>query len=481
MSKKSKNVLLLMSDQHLVTASGAYGSDLVQTPALDRLAARGVRFDSAYCNSPICVPSRAALATGRYVHDTGNWDNAAPYLGTEASSWGHRVTGAGHRAVTFGKLHYRSTDDPTGFPDQRLPLHVRNGVGDLTHVLRKDQPQLTVLREAVLRAREGESTYTRFDRDVAAAAADWLTTEAPAGSAPWVCKVSFVTPHYPLVAPAEHLRRYPLDRLPMPVRHDPGEWDRHPALERARWFRGFADPLGEEATRAAMQAYFGLVSFMDEQLGIVLDALEASGQADDTVVLYVSDHGELCGTDGLWFKGTMQEPSVRIPMVLAGPGVRAGGACSTAVSLVDVVPTIVDALGIEPVPEDADLPGRSLLAVAAEPDDGERVAFSEYHSANSITGTFMVRFGRWKYVYHCDLPPQLFDVVADPTEARDLAGDPAHAETLARAHATLLDVCDPHEVDERVRQDQRRRIDDAGGVEAVTASPVMAYSPVPSA
>lgn len=478
----NRNVLVLMSDQHVPFASGMYGSDVVRTPRLDALAERGVRFDNAYCNSPICVPSRAAMATGRYVHETSNWDNAAPYIGTEAPSWGHRAADAGIPVVTFGKLHYRNTEDPTGFDDQRLPLHVRNGVGDLTHILRGDQPPLTVLREAVLGARAGESDYIRFDSDVAAAAAGWLTGEARELDSPWACMVSLVTPHYPLIVPQEYLELYPREKLPLPVRHDAKDWDRHPALERARALRGFAEPpLRTEQTLTALQAYYGLVSFMDAQIGVVLDALEASGQLENTVVIYVSDHGELAGTDGFWFKGTMQEPSVRIPMIVAGPGVAGGSVCATPTSLVDVFPTVVSALGIGGHPDDADLPGQSLVDIANGPDNSDRIVFSEYHSSSSITGSFMIRFGRWKYVYHCDLPPQLFDMASDPLEYRDLAADPAHAEHVAVAHEKLLTICDPDRVDERIREDQRRRIAAAGGPRAVLSStPTMAYSPVPS-
>ena len=477
----NRNVLVLMADQHAPSATGSYGNDVVQTPNLDRLAARGVRFENGYCNSPICVPARAAMATGRYVHRTGNWDNAAPYLGTEADSWGHRVTGVGARAITFGKLHYRSPDEPTGFPDQRLPLHVRGGRGDLTHILRADQPPLTVLRPSVAGARSGESEYTRYDRQITDEAVDWLTSEAVTMPAPWVCTVSLVTPHYPLVAPQKYLDLYDPESLPLPTRWNSSDWDRHPALARARHLRGFTEPLSEADTRAATRAYYGLVSFMDEQMGRVLDALESSGLAEDTLVLYVSDHGELAGTDGLWFKGTLQEPSVRIPMIAAGPGLPIGASCETPTSLVDVFPTVLHALGIAPYQADADLPGQSLLTTATQAYDPDREVFVEYHSASSITGSFMIRFDRWKYVYHCDLPPQLFDLTNDPSEANDLAPDPAYSHVLQAAHNRLVAICDPIHVDATVRADQRRRVEDAGGPEAVlAAAPQMAYSPAPA-
>ncbi|MGH3652354.1 sulfatase-like hydrolase/transferase [Glutamicibacter sp.] len=475
----SPNLLILMSDQHVPYACGAYGSDIARTPNLDALATRGTVFDGAYCNSPICVPSRASMATGRFVHRTGNADNASPYLGSEAPSWGHRAASAGIPTTTIGKLHYRSAQDDTGFPDQRRPLHVRDGKGDLFHALREAQPPAVQLRGALVDTVVGDSDYIRFDRAVAAEAVEWLEEKA-SGEGPWLGKVSFVTPHYPFTVPQEFLDLYPLELLPMPRRNDPLEWDNHPAVEIYRRGCGLNEPLSRKETLRAVQSYYGLVSFMDAQVGLVLDALEATGQAENTIVLYVSDHGELLGTNGLWFKGTMGEGSVRIPAMLAGPGVPAGQRCATNVSLVDVFPTVIDALNLDPRPEDEDLPGRSLLTIANEPSDSERTVFSEYHSANSHTGSFMIRRGPWKYVRYTGFEERLYNLETDPWEDNDLAEDPAYASKLEECRNAMLEICDPDLVDERIRAEQRRRVEAYGGVDAVLKRPLMAYSPANS-
>lgn len=467
------NVLVLMSDQHVPHASGMYGSPHVRTPHLDALSARGTTFEAAYCNSPICVPSRAAMATGRYVHQTGNYDNASPYTGTEAPSWGHRVEAAGIPLVTIGKLHYRSAADDTGFSDQRLPLHVRGGTGDPFHCLRERQPPAPQLRGAVVDTTRGESDYTVQDRSVANAAVNWLADEAPRDQ-PWVAKVSLVTPHYPFTVPSEFLDLY-TDIEPAPLRNDPAQWDQHPAIDFYRRSFGFDSPLTDDETRRALRHYYGLVSFMDAQLGTVLQALEDTGQTENTIVLYVSDHGELMGTDGTWFKGTMNERSVRIPLLAAGPGIDEGARCATPVSLVDVYPTILDALGLPPHPDDADLPGRSLLRI--EPDDHGRTVFTEFHSAGSASGSFMIRRGNWKYEHHVGFPERLFDLSADPDEWHDLAADPGHADVLESCRTTLFQMCDPVEVDARVKADQRRRVNEFGGVDAVLSVPLMTHSP----
>jgi choline-sulfatase len=224
-----------------------------------------------------------------------------------------------------------------------------------------------------------------------------------------------VTPHYPLTVPAEFLDLYADRELPVPLRNAPSQWDRHPALDHYRRSCGLDEPLTAEQTRRALRHYYGLVSFMDAQIGTVLDALADTGMADHTVVLYVSDHGELMGTDGTWFKGTMAEHSVRVPCSSPDGGVEAGARCATNASIVDIYPTILDALGLSLATEDADLPGRSLLDIAASGHEPDRTVFAEYHSANSASGGFMICRGAWKYVHHVGLPERLFDVVTDPT------------------------------------------------------------------
>src|SRR6266404_1279836 len=196
MTVSPANLLFLMSDEHNRALSGCYGHSVVRTPNIDALAARGVRFTRAYCNSPICVAARASLAAGRYVHELRTWDNSAPYRGNFAS-WGHRLVAAGHKVSTIGKLHFRSTEDDTGYPDQRLAMHVEEGTGDLYALLRTtgDLPRRPKVRTRVTDAQVGESEYSRYDRAVAAAAEDWLRTEAKATAKPWVLFVSFATPH----------------------------------------------------------------------------------------------------------------------------------------------------------------------------------------------------------------------------------------------------------------------------------------------
>lgn len=477
------NLLFIMSDEHNPHVLGCYGNPTVQTPNMDELASRGTRFQNAYCNVPICVPSRASFATGRYAHEIGAWDNAKPYIGDEAPSWGHRLVSQGHHVTTIGKLHYRRVEDPSGFPDQRLPMHVLEGAGDLYGTLRAEMPlpePSRSSRHTIESAGAGEPEYVRYDRAIARAGARWLQEEASAHEEPWALFVSFTTPHFPLLAPEEYFDMYPSESLPMPVQHAPEEWPRHPAIEVHRRQAMLEQPFDEGTFRKALAAYYGLVSFVDDQVGIVLRALEAAGLRDNTRVIYTSDHGDNLGEHGLWKKSSMYEGAVGVPMILAGPGIPEGKVVDTNVSLVDCFPSIVEAVGAELAPEDEELPGESLWRIARE-EDGARKVFAEYHAIYSDVGAFMLRDERYKYVYYAGgYPPQLFDLENDPDELRDLADDPAHADVLARCGRQLRSIVDPDRVDRLASEDQQRRIEAAGGVEAVIAGGnKIPYTPAP--
>jgi choline-sulfatase len=477
---RPSNVLLIVSDEHSRRVLGCYGNPVVRTPHLDGVAARGTRFASAYCQTPICVPSRASLATGRWAHAVDAWDNATPYTGAAAPSWGHRLTAQGHRVTTIGKLHYRRVEDPSGFPDQRLPLHVVGGIGDLYGLLRGDMPERPQSLRHVTDARAGESEYVRYDRAIADMAARWLAEEATAERRPWVLFVGFVSPHFPLVVPERYFDLYHPDALPLPAAWSPPAWSRHPAHELHRRQLGLRQPLDEATVRRALRAYYGLVSFVDEQVGVILAALERAGLAGTTRVVYTTDHGDTIGEHGLWWKSSMYEGSVGVPLILAGPGVPAGRVVGTNTMLVDLFPTVLEAVGATPAVEDAALPGRSLLALAGDADR-PRTAFSEYHTVYARRGIFMLRDARWKYVHYVDDPPELFDLVADPDELTDLGADPGHADVRAACARALCAIVDPAAVDARARADQRRRLDAAGGPAAVRAGgPKIIYTPAPS-
>lgn len=472
------NLLFIMSDEHSRRVLGCHGHPLVQTPHLDRLAAAGVRFTDAYCNCPICVPSRASFATGRYVHQIRFWDNATPYDGSIAS-WGHRLIAAGHRSISIGKLHYRSTDDANGFDREVMPLHVVDGVGDLLGLIRDDLPVRAAALRLAEQAGRGDSDYQGYDDRIVAAAQDWLRGPEPrAAGKPWVLFVSFVCPHFPLIARPEFYDLYPEDRVPWPALYAADERPDHPFIAAIRECMVYDKAFDERRVRRAIAAYLGMVTFLDRNVGKLLATLAEAGLNRTTRVIYTSDHGDNLGTRGLWGKSTMYEESAGVPLMMAGPGIPAGVVCREPVSLVDCFPTILDGAGVSRQPADRDLPGRSLFDVvrgAAKP----QTMFCEYHAAGAATGAFMIRQGAFKYVHYVGMPPQLFDLEADPQETRDLGADPAWRGLIAECEAALRRICDPEAVDREARADQHARIAAFGGRDAVLKRGSFGYSPVP--
>ncbi len=467
MPVRSMNLLFIMSDQHNRQMSGCYGHPIVKTPNLDGLAARGVLFTNAYCNCPICVPSRASMATGRYCHQIRCWDNASPYTG-QAPSWGHRLTACDHRVTTIGKLHFRDPKDDTGFPDQRLPMHIHEGVGDLVGLIREELVPLH-LGEKVLVPRTGQSQYTIYDAAIADEARRFLVQEASGYDKPWALFCSFALPHHPLIAPQEYMDMYPPESVLFPNRYSLQDRPSHPAIEDMRRVLGIESELDEVSVRHAVAAYYAMCTYMDFQVGRVLNALDEAGLRDATRVIYTSDHGDSVGEHGLWMKHTMYEGSAGVPFIMAGPGLAKGKVVRLPISLVDCFPTILDCLDVPLEAEDADLPGTSLLPVALGEKRPERSIFGEYHALGSRRGFFMIRGDRYKYIEYIGYKPQLFDLVDDPGELHDLAGDPRFEGVLEQSAAELRRICNPIDTDRLAHEDQCRKLKEHGGVDAVKA------------
>jgi choline-sulfatase len=477
MPVRPANLLFILSDEHNPKALGCAGHPFVRTPNLDALAARGTSFTAASTPSPICVPARASLATGLPLHRLGRYyDNGDPYEGG-VRSWHHALREAAHRVVSIGKLHFRGLPgDDHGFSEEKLAMHVVEGKGDLLALIRDDDmaPRGGAAKMAEY-AGPGESDYTRYDRDITAAAQVWLREEAPRQDRPWCLFVSIVTPHFPLVAPPEHYYRY-LD-LPLPKLYAPQDRPQHPFISEYARVMAYDRHVPDEATlRRMMAGYYGLVSFMDEQVGKILRCLEDCGLGGSTRVLYSSDHGDSVGARGLWGKSNMYEEAVGVPMILAGEGVAAGRVAGTPVSLTDAYATVLEAVGVREAPPEGSL---SLFEAAAGRAPADRAAVSEYHATASREGAFMLRDRRYKYVRYVSYPPQLFDLQADPEELRDLADDPAHAAVLAAMEARLRGILDPEAVDRAVKARQAELIEAHGGRAAVLARGDLSYSPPP--
>ncbi len=457
------NLVVIMSDEHNPWAMGVAGHPFVQTPHLDRLAAMGTRFDNAVCNCPICVPSRASFATGRYVHELETWDNAIAYDGS-VPGWGHALQRTGHRVESIGKLHYTNATDPTGFDRQSLPMHIYGGHGMVWGALRNGEADFTERAHRMMDPiGPGTSKYNIYDDRIATEAERWLQDAAAHPSErPWVLYLGFVAPHFPLTVPQEFLDLYPPQAMPAPRLHPKDGHPRHPWLQRMHDLHPVDDALDDERRKLATACYYGLCTWIDRQVGRVMTALDANGLSGTTRVIYTSDHGDNIGARGMWGKSTHYEDAVGVPMIMAGPDIAAGAVCHTPVSLLDLAPTIVDAVG-EAAP--TDLPGTSLFEIARAPDDRSRTVFSEYHAFGAPSAAFMLRDGHHKYNHYVGFDPELFDLEADPHEATNLAGDPAHTAILRRFEASLHAMLDPQETDRRAKAAQAALIARFGGPE----------------
>ncbi len=473
------NVLLILSDEHARDAAGCYGHPIVRTPNLDRLAASGTRFSNAYTPCPICIPARAALATGHYVHRIGYWDNGIPYDGRERS-WHHELRDHGRVVDSIGKLHFKGQGSDHGFREEIEPLHVVGGDGDILGCIRDNAPRRHK-RAGIEEAGPGDSTYIRYDRGNADRACAWLRDHAN-DAAPWVLQVGFVLPHPPYIAPPQFYDGYPLDTVALPPQWRQDEWPCHPVIEHFRWFFDFDRPFAERKVRELVAAYYGAVTCLDRQIGCVLDALRELHLADNTLVIYASDHGESAGARGIFGKFTMYDESAAVPLIVAGPGVGAGAVCDTPVSLIDIYPTVLDAACMPADRVDDlmhDRPGRSLPTSARSPNP-ERAVLSEYHAVGSRRGYYMVRYRTWKYVHYVDAPAQLFDLEADPTEIDDRAmANPATGSVQERLRSMLYAILDPDATDRRARDDQAQMIERHGSRDAVIRRGAFDNSPVP--
>ncbi|MEQ9328378.1 MAG: sulfatase-like hydrolase/transferase [Rhodospirillales bacterium] len=479
---KPANLLFLMSDNHQRNFTGAYGHPAVRTPNIDSIARRGTLFENAYANSAVCCPARAALATGRYPHQTGYWDNVLVYDG-KWPSWHRRLRDGGHNVTSIGKLHYigdAETDD-YGFTESRLAMHIVERKGALFGLLRADEggehPRPTS-RENYKKIGRGESDYVLYDREIADNACSWLRENGAASEKPWALKVSFAAPHPPFTVPDRFMDMYPESEVRLPPGFRPEDQPTHPAFRHIMRIHSLDGLADESFLRKCIAGYCALITHMDEQVGKVLQTLADLGLDETTRVVYVSDHGEAAGHHGHFGKSVMYDHSVTVPLVACGPGIPAGKRIPDIVSHVDLFPTFVEALGVAPHPDDADLPGASLWKIIAG-NVPPRPVIGEYHGHGSKAGMFMLRDGQMKLIYHVGMPAELYDLAQDPDELTDLAGHPDHAATLAALESRLRRIVDPEAADRRAMADQKAALDRNGGAGAILKRGSYGFNPVP--
>ena len=475
----AKNLIVILTDGHDARYLGAAGHPLMHTPALDRLAESGTRFASAYTPCPICVPARASFATGLHVHQHHCWDNAQAYDGS-IPGWAQYLRNAGRPVEAIGKMHYRKSEDPLGYNKQHEPMHIMDGIGMVWGAVRDPFPKLDKPFRLISQVGVGVSNYNLYDRRVANRASEWLKERADVDQGPWALYVGFAAPHPPLVAPREYLSHYPIDKMPMPKSYTDPSAQHHPWIEAQNEFIGqdkfFAD---DDERRLGYASYLALLSFVDAQVGMILDTLEQTGLKAETRVLYTSDHGDSPGARGLWGKFNFYEESARIPMILSGPDVPKGKVCNTPVSLVDCHATALDALAVDRPLDDIAVESRSLFDIAAAPDDSKRLVLSQYHAFASTSAGYMLRSGNFKYHFYVGYQPELFDLDSDPEELNDLSTNDEYSNVLATMEKLLRSKLDPEVVDRQAKDAQRQLIERHGGRDKASRTGAPGTTPVP--
>ena len=469
------NIVVVMADQLAPHFTGAYGHKVAKTPHMDALAARGMRFDAAYCNSPLCAPSRFAFMSGQLVSRIAAYDNASEFRAS-VPTFAHYLKALGYRTCLSGKMHFVGPDQMHGFQD-RITTDIYPADFAWTpdweaHDERIDKwyhNMQTVKESGVAVA----TFQTDYDDEVEFAARRWLIDRgrdrAAGDDAPFCLVASFIHPHDPYVAKPEYWELYGDAEIDMPEglpldAHDPFSKRVMDGIEAS------TVPLTEEEVRRARRAYLANVSYFDSKLGAIVKALEDTGEIDNTLIIVTADHGDMLGERGLWYKMTFFEQSARVPMIFAGPGV-ARGAVSNACSLVDLLPTFLDVAGGGPDMLGEPVDGRSLMPLARGEDAPEDVAIGEYCAEMTPWPVFMIRRGTLKYI-HCDAdPPQLYDLSSDPDERKNLAGDPAYAEVAAAFAGEVAERWDSETLRADVMRTQKSRRALRAAMEAGASAP----------
>ncbi len=452
---KAPNILLLLSDEHsfrfLGSLPASEGGEAVSTPALDRLAARSAVFTDAYCGSPLCVPSRMTMLTGRDVQRAGAWGNQS-ILDPALDTIPKLLARAGYATCLVGKMHFQGRHQFHGFQNRPYGDLVGNGshqyewaipwaagdrasagepvrVGDDLVARTRDDIGVSKIPESLTVDRIIAEESTAFLREQRAARPDQ----------PWFLCASFSRPHFPFTAPPRHVARYHPDTISPPRIPAAGDSYEHPVSRAIRV--GFqVDRIDRAETMRARAAYFACVSYFDEVVGDLPAQLEASGLLDDTIIVYTSDHGEMAGEHGTWWKSTWNEASTRVPLFVSLPEHRRGELpprrISTPVSLLDLMPTLAAFAGAPP-PEAAS--GVDLTAaVRGTGDPPDRPIACDHLNARWGPGSEfrMLRWGRYKLVLFGDYDPLLFDLETDPGEQRNLFA--ADERDVAAAREKLL-------------------------------------------
>ncbi|HEX7064286.1 MAG TPA: choline-sulfatase [Bacillales bacterium] len=427
MEQSKPNIVMIMADQMAFDVIGALGHPVVQTPNIDRLVTKGVTFENAYCNSPICAPSRASFVSGKLISEIGVYDNGSE-LSADCPTFMHHLRRAGYETVLSGKMHFVGPDQLHGF-EHRLTRDIHTAGFDLTPDWTKGvyhNHGTGVKRLKNPGARELNNNLDYDEKVLNRTLEQIRTFKRRQEKRPFFLCSSFFHPHDPFHITAEYWRWYDEKEIPMP--EVPGEEmdERHPFNQ---WIQKHHEldicELTDEEILENRRAYYGMVSYFDHKVGQIIDELERLNMMENTIIIVTSDHGEMLGEHGMWFKRTFYDGAAKIPLIMAYPDqFPAGKRVEEVVSLVDLAATIMALAGV-PDCESwiSEMAGDSFekLLTSGEDKEWKDEAFCEYYGEGPIQPMVMLRKGQYKYVYVHEHEPLLFDLLADPGEVRNLA------------------------------------------------------------
>jgi len=458
---KAPNIVVIMADQLAPHFTSTYGHPLVQTPHMDALAAEGMRFDAAYCNAPLCAPSRFSMMSGQLVTRIAGYDNAAEFPAS-VPTFAHYLRQLGYRTCLSGKMHFVGPDQLHGF-EERLTTDIYPSDHAWTpdwempdERIDKWYHNMDSVREA---GRAATTFQIEYDEETCFFARRRIFEYAMNKVEPFAMVVSFIHPHDPYVARPEFWDLYDHDAIDMPAT---GPADDPHTKRLMKGIEADRVAVTDEEVRNARHAYFANTSYFDSKVGEVVKALKEANLYDNTIIIVTADHGDMLGERGLWYKMNFFEHSARVPLIMAGPGVK-HGASDTPVSLVDLLPTFIDigaSTGAHPPEPGMPLDGQSLWPIATGGDGGARAVYAEYCAECASHPILMIRRGAFKYI-HCEVdPPQLFDLARDPMERTNLAALPEHAALAGDFAAEVARRWDSEKIraDVLATQKQRRAV-----------------------
>ncbi|HWL52734.1 MAG TPA: sulfatase-like hydrolase/transferase [Chthoniobacteraceae bacterium] len=459
------NLVFICSDQHSARWTGFGGHPVVRTPNLDRLAAEGSVFDAAYSLNPICVPARAAMMTGMYASDCGSYCNSTVWNGSHPT-WGTLLGEVGYRCFATGKFDLSDRFD-LGFETCETG-NGHDSKPDIATLFRRPAARRIDIRGQL----DGRARTERVEVNRVENTLKFLDRTRSLDQ-PWAIYTGFIRPHSPFVGPQELYDDY-LSRDPMVEDPSLEELENlHPVYRDTRHANDIATPVCTERIRRARAGYFAMITELDADIGRIRQHLEATGQLENTLFVYTSDHGESLGTHGLWMKANFYDEAVRVPLVLAGPGVPRGRRFSCPLTHADLIATLLDFAGA-PL---GTLRGTSLRALMNHDGPGPEFAFSELHSHGMGTGGFMIRQGPWKYVEFAYEPEGLlFHLDEDPRETINRFSDPACEPVVRSLRALLRKAVDPEAVTEAAFAAQLRRREELTEGKSVEAIAVLLQS-----